>query len=100
MLSRLQHTWSPGIRIQLTLLYTAIFALLIVLFSLMLYMTLQTLLTSSLDSALQLRAQQIAGGISSDGGKIFIQDVTGELPGIDATATSVELGGNNAVVAS
>jgi two-component system, OmpR family, sensor kinase len=100
MLSRLQYTWSPGIRIQLTLLYTAIFALLIVLFSLMLYMTLQTLLTSSLDSALQLRAQQIAGGISSDGGKIIIQDVTGELPGIDATATSVEAGGSNAVVAS
>lgn len=79
---------SPGIRIQLTLWYTAIFALLILLFCLILYSALQAFLASGMDSALQLRAQQIAGGISSESGKITIQDVTGELPGLDATPTS------------
>lgn len=85
-----EHIWqirSPGIRIQLTLWYTAVFALLILLFSLIFYTTLQAFLASGVDSALQLRAQQIAGGISSESGKITIQDVTGELPGLDATAT-------------
>ncbi|HKV57988.1 MAG TPA: ATP-binding protein [Ktedonobacteraceae bacterium] len=79
---------SPGIRIQLTLWYTAIFALLILLFCLILYSTLQAFLASGMDSALQLRAQQIAGGVSSESGKIVIQDVTGELPGLDATPTA------------
>lgn len=83
---------SPGIRIQLTFLYTAIFALLILLFSLILYSTLQAFLASGVDSALQLRAQQIAGGISSENGKIVIQDVTGELPGLDGTATTRQQG--------
>jgi two-component system OmpR family sensor kinase len=83
---------SPGIRIQLTLWYTAIFALLILLFCLILYSTLQAFLASGVDSALQLRAQQIAGGISSENGKIVIQDVTGELPGLDSTATAGQQG--------
>src|SRR3984893_15990871 len=78
---------SPGIRVQLTLWYTAIFALLILLFGLIFYTTLQAFLASGVDSALQLRAEQIAGGVSSESGKIVIQDVTGELPGLDTTAT-------------
>ncbi|EFH84537.1 sensor histidine kinase [Ktedonobacter racemifer] len=87
MIERLQQIRPPGIRVQLTLWYTAIFTLLILLFSLIFYTTLYTFLASGLDSALQLRAQQIAGGVSNDSGNIVIQDVTGELPGLDATAT-------------
>ncbi|MBA2287392.1 MAG: HAMP domain-containing histidine kinase [Ktedonobacteraceae bacterium] len=86
MMKFARQTRSPGIRVQLTLWYTAIFALLILLFSLIFYTILQAFLASGVDSALQLRAQQIAGGISSESGKIVIQDVTGELPGLDATA--------------
>jgi two-component system OmpR family sensor kinase len=82
-----RRTRSPGIRVQLTLWYTAIFALLILLFGLIFYTTLQAFLASGVDSALQLRAQQIAGGVSSESGKIVIQDVTGELPGLDTTPT-------------
>lgn len=85
MRKHLRQIRSPGIRVQLTLWYTAIFALLILLFSLILYTTLQAFLASGVDAALHLRAQQIAGGVSNDGGKIAIQDVTGELPGLDAT---------------
>jgi two-component system OmpR family sensor kinase len=87
MMEHLRQTRSPGIRVQLTLWYTAIFALLILLFCLIFYTTLQAFLASGVDSALQLRAQQIAGGVSSESGKIVIQDVTGELPGLDTTAT-------------
>ncbi len=87
MMEHLRLTRSPGIRIQLTLWYTAIFALLILLFGLIFYTTLHAFLASGVDSALQLRAEQIAGGVSSESGKIVIQDVTGELPGLDTTAT-------------
>ena len=92
MMKHLRQARSPGIRVQLTLWYTAVFAFLILLFSLILYTTLQAFLASGMDSALQLRAQQIAGGISSDNRKIVIQDVTGELPGLDATAAPGEQG--------
>jgi two-component system OmpR family sensor kinase len=96
MIKRLLPARSPGIRVQLTLLYTAIFALLIVLFGIIFYTTLQAFLARGVDSALQLRSQQIAGGISSDNGKIIIQDVTGELPGLDATQTTGGQGNSDA----
>jgi two-component system, OmpR family, sensor kinase len=83
-----------GIRVQLTLWYTAIFALLILLFSLIFYSTLSAFLASGVDSALQLRAQQIAAGVSSESGRIVIQDVSGELPGLDATSPSGTEGQN------
>ncbi len=94
MMKFVQLTRSPGIRVQLTLWYTAIFASLILLFSLIFYTTLQAFLASGVDSALQLRAQQIAGGVSSESGKIVIQDITGELPGLDVPATPGEQGKN------
>jgi two-component system, OmpR family, sensor kinase len=92
MMEHLRRTRSPGIRVQLTLWYTAVFAVLILLFGLIFYTTLQALLASGVDSALQLRAQQIAGGVSSESGKILIQDVTGELPGLDTPATPGQQG--------
>ena len=81
----------------MTLWYTAIFALLILLFSLIFYTTLQAFLASGVDSALRLRAQQIAGGVVSENGKIVIADVTGELPGLDATPTPGEQGARSDV---
>jgi len=89
--TRLLHLPIPGIRIQLTLWYTAIFAFLILLFSVFFYTTLQTSLASEVDSALSLQAQQIAAGISFENGAIAIQDVTGELTGLH-TATANDPG--------
>ncbi len=90
---------SPGIRVQLTLWYTAIFALLILIFCGVFYTTLQAFLAAGVDSTLQLRAQQIADGISTSGGKIVIQDITGDLPGLDTTSPlgqqSTRQNGNN-----
>ena len=62
MMEHLQQVRSPGIRVQLTLWYTAVFAILILMFSLIFYTTIQAFLASGVDSALQLRAQQIAAG--------------------------------------
>jgi two-component system OmpR family sensor kinase len=56
MIGHLRQVRSPGIRVQLTLWYTAVFAFLILLFSLILYTTLQAFLASGMDSALQLRS--------------------------------------------
>lgn len=86
--SRLLSGFAPGIRIQLTLLYTAIFALLILLFSIFLYIALDAFLTSEVDSALQLRTRQIAAGISFDNGTISVQDATGEVPNLSSNTKS------------
>ena len=86
---------SPGIRVQLTLLYTAIFAVLLLLFGFILYTALQTSLSTGIDTTLQLRAQQIAAGISSDGDTISIKDVTGELPGLTGQTSPSNTGTGN-----
>jgi two-component system OmpR family sensor kinase len=87
-LQRCRRALSPGIRAQLTLWYTAIFALLILVLSTSLYATLQVFLASDLDSSLQLRTQQVAAGIVSENEKITIRDVTGELPELGTATTT------------
>ncbi len=72
-----------GIRVQVMLCYSAVFAALMLLSAALLYTRLQATLASSLDTALQLQAQQVAGDITIKGGAILIQDATAELPGFD-----------------
>jgi heavy metal sensor kinase len=79
----LPRRFSPGVRLQLTLWYTAIFALLLFLGGGILYLHLRDSLNSSLDTALQLRAQQIAGGISFEQNHIILQGTASDLPGFD-----------------
>src|SRR5712692_7947447 len=74
--------WPLGILTQLTLWYILVFATLMLLFGTVFYTNLRISLATSLDTALQLRTQQIATGISNENGKITIHDVTGELPGL------------------
>src|SRR5260370_28523360 len=71
-----------GIRAQLTLWYTIVFAILILLFGTVFYVNLHMSLVSSFDDALRLRTQQIAAGIAEENGTIPISHVTGRLPGI------------------
>ncbi|GAC1449922.1 MAG: ATP-binding protein [Ktedonobacterales bacterium] len=82
MIKHLRQAWPLGIRAQLTLLYTGIFALLVLLFSAVFFVSLQRSLFTSFDAALQLRTDEIATGVAVQGGTITIQDVTGELPGL------------------
>jgi len=86
--SRWQRFIPLGIRAQLMVWYTAVFALLILLFSIILYTTIQASLASGVDTALQIRTQQIAAGVTIEAGKISIQDVTGDLPGLDNGTSS------------
>jgi heavy metal sensor kinase len=75
-----------GIRLQLTLWYSAVFAALMLLSALLFYTRFQAMLAGSLDTALQLQAQQIAGDITpTPQGTMAIHDATAELPGFDPT---------------
>lgn len=80
----------PGIRIQLTLWYTVISALLLLLFGVIFYTTLQVSLANSFDTALQMRSQQVAEGISNRSGKIVVENMVHELPELAATAALID----------
>lgn len=83
-MKRVLHAWWPlSIRVQLMLWYTMVFAVLLFFSGVFLYRHLETSLADSLDASLQVRAQQIAGGIVDRNGTVTIHDVTGELPGFD-----------------
>jgi heavy metal sensor kinase len=75
-----ERIWSPGIRVQLTLWYIAVFAILLLCSDVLLYTNLKTALTSNLDHTLQLQAQQIASDISYEKGTIVVDN---ETPGLD-----------------
>src|SRR5205807_8095640 len=55
------------------------------------YQHLEHSLEASLDTTLEIRAQQIAGGITLSGGTITIRDLTGGLPGFDANPNDQRL---------
>lgn len=79
-----------GTRMQITLWYTVISALLLLLFGVIFYASLQTTLASSFDTALQMRSQQIAEGVSDRNGKIVVEDMVSELPELSATAALID----------
>jgi two-component system OmpR family sensor kinase len=78
--------FTPGVRMQLTLWYTAIFAILLFIAGGLIYLHLRDSLGSSLDTALQLRAQQIAGDITEQNNQITLSDMASDLPGFDQHA--------------
>ncbi|GAC1394635.1 MAG: ATP-binding protein [Ktedonobacteraceae bacterium] len=81
---------TPGIRLQLTVWYTLVFAVLLILFSVTLYTILQTMLVSSFDITLQMRAQQVAEGISIDHNSLIVSNLVSELPELNATAALLD----------
>ena len=83
-MKEMRAIWPLGIRLQLTLWYSAVFAALILLLAVLLYARFQATLAKSLDTALQLQAQQIAGDITATtSGTMTIHDATADLPGFD-----------------
>src|SRR5437660_6764591 len=83
-MKRIQRLAPLGIRQQLTLWYSAVFAVLLLVSAALFYARFQATLAGSLDTALQLQAQQIAGDITPNtDGTMTIQDATAELPGFD-----------------
>ena len=87
----IHRLWPLGIRLQLMLWYTAVFAALLLFTGAFFYQHLEHSLEASLDSTLQVRAQQIAGGIVLTGGTVTVRDVTGDLPGFDANPNDQRL---------
>ena len=81
---------TPGIRVQLTVWYTLVSAVLILIFGLTLYTALQTMLASSFDITLQMRAQQVAEGVSVNHDNISVSDIVDELPELNATAALID----------
>lgn len=82
MIRRATALGPPGIRVRLTLLYTAVFAVLILLFGVAFYTALSNSLASSFDTSLKARAQAIAAGVTFDNGSFCIQDVSVGLPAL------------------
>jgi heavy metal sensor kinase len=84
----LLQRWQPGIRLQLTLWYTIVFAALFFVAGIFLYTHMQSSLVDSLDTELHLRAQQIADDIvEEDHGHLKLRNAVSELPGIDPRDT-------------
>ncbi|HZR40090.1 MAG TPA: hypothetical protein VFB12_08250, partial [Ktedonobacteraceae bacterium] len=80
----MRRVFPLSIRLQLTLWYISVFAVLLFVAGLLVYKHLETSLAGSLDGALQLRAQQLASGVSLQHDKIRIGDAFNELPGFDS----------------
>ena len=81
---------TPGIRVQLTVWYTLVSAVLILIFGVTLYTSLQTMLISSFDTTLQMRAQQVAEGVSINHNDVSVSDIVSELPELNATAALLD----------
>ena len=81
---------TPGIRIQLTMWYTLVSAVLILIFGVTLYTALHAMIVSSFDTTLQMRAQQVAEGVSINHNKVSVSDIVRELPELNATAALLD----------
>ncbi len=81
---------TAGIRVQLTLWYTLVSAFLILVFSVTLYTILHSMLISSFDTTLQMRAQQVAEGISIHQNGVSVSNIVSELPELNATAALLD----------
>jgi len=75
-----------SLRLQLAAWYTIAFAALLLLTGAVFYQYLEHSLEASVDTDLQLRAQQLAGGLVLRNGTLTLRDVTAALPG-SGTAT-------------
>jgi two-component system, OmpR family, sensor kinase len=78
-----------SVRAQLALWYTAVFAVLMLLFGIAFYTNVQASLLSRLDNDLASRTERIASGIHSESGAITLRDVTGELPGLSSGSHTI-----------
>jgi two-component system OmpR family sensor kinase len=88
MIPRIKRIWPLGIRLQLMLWYTSVFAVLILASGFFIYIDLENSLADSFDASLKLQAQAIADDIHWSHGKIMLEDTAATLPGFGASASS------------
>lgn len=80
MMSKIKHIWPLGIRVQLMLWYTSVFAVLLFASGFFFYTNLQTSLANSFNASLKLQAQSIGDDVHWSKGKITLDDTAAELP--------------------
>ncbi len=83
LLTVLRRAVPLSLRLQLTVWYTTAFAVLLLLTGAVFYQYLESSLEASVDTDLQLRAQQIAGSLVLQQGRLLLHDLTIALPGLD-----------------
>lgn len=88
MTTRIRSLLTPGIRLQITLWYTCVCALLLLLVSVISYTNASASLYANINATLALRARQIAAGVSTRNGQLVIQDISGALPGLGSSTAS------------
>jgi two-component system, OmpR family, sensor kinase len=85
MMKRIRALFAPGIRLQITLWYTCVFAILLLLVSIVSYVNASASLNANVDATLALHARQIAAGINYYQGRMYVEDISGSLPGLAST---------------
>ena len=91
-LSTLRRSVPFSLRLQLAAWYTIAFAALLLLTGAVFYQYLEHSLEASVDTDLQLRAQQLAGGLVLRNGTLTLRDVTAALPGFYSDMARRDLG--------
>lgn len=89
MIRRVRRFWPPGIRAQLTLGYTVVFGLMLVVIVPVLFVITSSTIERNLTSSLDSHARQIATDISHTNHTIVIHDPAHHLPGISANGLVV-----------
>lgn len=89
MITTLRRSFPFSLRLQIAAWYTTAFALLLLLTGAVFYQYLEHALEASVDTDLQLRAQQIAAGAVISHGTVSLRNVTGDLPGFDSKQQNV-----------
>lgn len=85
LITTLRRSVPFSLRLQLAAWYTSAFAVLLLLTGAVFYQYLERSLEASVDTDLQLRAQQIASGLVLHNGTLTRQDLIVALPGFGAT---------------
>jgi heavy metal sensor kinase len=88
-LTTLRRSVPFSLRLQVAAWYTATFALLLLLTGAVFYQYLEHTLEASVDTDLQLRAQQITAGAVIRNGTVSLYNVTGDLPGFGETSQNI-----------
>jgi heavy metal sensor kinase len=88
MMSGIKHIWPLGIRLQLMLWYTSVFAVLLFASGFFFYLNLEASLADSFDSTLKVQAQAIGEDVHLSNGKIKLEDTAEELPGFGTPPSS------------
>jgi heavy metal sensor kinase len=91
MITALRRSFPFSLRLQMAAWYTTAFAVLLLLTGAVFYQYLEHMLEASVDTDLQLRAQQIASAVVTQNGTISRRSVTGDVPDFGSSTQPVDV---------